>query len=79
MNLYTKQIDPQAQKTNFQIPKRKGEKSLSVIMLTYSVYMLITYGINIYTLVFIKQITNKDLLYSRGSSTKYFEMTYKGK
>ena len=28
-------------------------------------------GINVYTLVYIKQITNKDLLYSTGNSTQY--------
>ena len=36
-------------------------------------------GINIYTLLYIKQITNKDLLYSTGNSTQYLVITYKGK
>ena len=36
-------------------------------------------GIDIYTLLYIKQITNKDLLYSTGNSTKYSVMTYMGK
>ena len=36
-------------------------------------------GININTLLYIKQITNKDLLYSTGKSTQYFVITYKGK
>ena len=31
-------------------------------------------GIDIYTLLYIKQITNKDLLYSTGNSTQYSEM-----
>ena len=35
--------------------------------------------IDIYTLLNIKQITNKDLLYSTGNSTQYFVMTYMGK
>ena len=35
--------------------------------------------IDIYTLLYIKQITNKDLLYSTGNSTQYFVMTYIGK
>ena len=35
-------------------------------------------GINIYTLLYIKQI-NKDLLYSTGYYTQYFVITYKGK
>ena len=36
------------------------------------------FGINIYTLLYIKQITNMDLLYSTGNSTQYFVITYKG-
>lgn len=32
--------------------------------------------IDIYTLLYIKQIINKDLLRSTGSSTQYFEMTH---
>ena len=33
----------------------------------------------IYTLLYIKQITNKDLLYSTENYTQYFVITYKGK
>ena len=33
-------------------------------------------GIDIYTLLYIKQITNKNLLYSTGNSTQYSVMTY---
>ena len=33
-------------------------------------------GINIYSLLYIKQITNKGLLYSTGNSTQYSVMTY---
>ena len=39
-------------------------------------------GIDIYTLLYIKQITNKDLLYSTVvlySTTQYSVMTYSGK
>ena len=36
-------------------------------------------GIDTYTLLYIKQITNKDLLYSTGNSTQYSVMTYMGK
>ena len=32
------------------------------------------FGINIYTQPYIKQITNKDLLYSRGNSTQYYSI-----
>ena len=35
--------------------------------------------IDIYTLLYIKQITNKDLLYSTGNSTQYLIMAYMGK
>ena len=35
-------------------------------------------GIDIYTLLCIKQITNKDLLYSTKKSTQYSVMTYMG-
>ena len=36
-------------------------------------------GIDIYTPLYIKQITNKNLLYSTGNSTQYCVMTYMGK
>ena len=36
-------------------------------------------GIDIYTLLDIKQITNKDLLYNTGNSTQYSVMAYMGK
>ena len=36
-------------------------------------------GIDIYTLLYIKLITNKDLLYSTGNSTQYSVMAYMGK
>ena len=35
--------------------------------------------INIYTLLYIKQITNNDLLYSTEKKTQYFVITNKGK
>ena len=37
------------------------------------------FGINIYILLYIKQITNKDLLYSTGNYTQYFVINYKRK
>ena len=37
------------------------------------------FGINIYTLLYIKQIINKDLLYSTENSTQYSVITYMGK
>ena len=36
-------------------------------------------GINIYTLLYIKQIINKDLLHSTGNSTQYSVLIYMGK
>lgn len=36
-------------------------------------------GIDIYTLLYIKQRTNKDLLYSTENSTQYAVMAYMGK
>ena len=36
-------------------------------------------GINVYTLQYIKQVTNKDLLYHTRTYTQYFVITYKGK
>ena len=36
-------------------------------------------GIDIQTLLYIKEITNKDLLYSTGNSTQYSVMTFMGK
>ena len=34
---------------------------------------------DIYTLLYIKQVTPTDLLYSTGNSTQYSEMSYMGK
>ena len=36
-------------------------------------------GTDVYTLLYIKQTTNKDLLYSTGNSSQYSVMTYMGK
>ena len=35
--------------------------------------------VNIYTLLYIKQINNKDLLYSTENYVQYFVITYNGK
>ena len=37
------------------------------------------FGINTYTLLYLKQIINKALLYSTGNSTQYSAITYMGK
>ena len=33
------------------------------------------YGINMYTLIYLKQITNKDLLYTTGNSSQDYKIT----
>ena len=37
------------------------------------------FGTDMYTLLYLKRITNKDLLHSTGNSTQYFVITCKGK
>ena len=37
------------------------------------------FAIDMYTMLYLKWITNKDLLYSTGNYTQYFVKTYKGK
>ena len=37
------------------------------------------FGVKIYTLLYTKQITNKNLLYSTGNSTQYLVITYNRK
>ena len=37
------------------------------------------FGINRYTVLYIKQITNKDLWFSTGNYTQYFVISHKGK
>ena len=64
MNLFTKQKESQMQKTNLWLPGGKeGGINWKI-------------GIDIYTLLCIKQITTKDLLYSMVNSTRYSAMTY---
>ena len=66
---YETATNSQTQKTNLWLPKGKGVgggKNQEV-------------GININTLLYIKQISSKDLLYSTGNSTQYSIITYIGK
>ena len=37
------------------------------------------FGIDTYTLLYLKQITNKNLLYSTDNYTQYLVITYNGK
>ena len=66
--MYKTEIDPQTQKTNLWLPKGKSKDGINQ-----------EFGINKYTLLYIKYITNKDVLYSTGNYPQYFVLTYKGK
>ena len=67
MNLSTKQKSSFRYKKKIQLPRGNGGKISWKLR------------IDIYTLLYIKQITNKDLLYSTGNSAQYFIMAYMGK
>ena len=71
MNLFTKQnrftdIENKLMVTKGESMVRRGEINQE-------------FGISTYILLYIKWITNKDLLYSTGKSTQYSVMTYMGK
>ena len=68
MNLFTKQKQShRCRKQTYGYQEGKGRR------INWEI------GIDIYTLLFIKQITNKNLLYSTGNSTQHSVMTYIGK
>ena len=66
--IYKTEIESQMQKTNLWLPRGKVGRRINWEIV-----------IDIYTLLYIKQITNKNLLYSTGNSTQYAAMTYVGK
>ena len=66
--IYKTEIESQTQKTNLWLPGGKGSGRIN-----WEIEM------DIYTLLRIKQITNKDLLYRTGNSTQYSVMTCMGK
>ena len=67
MNLFTKQ-----KKTDLENePMITGEKVWGEIDWEF--------GIDMYTLLYLKQMTNKDLLYSTGNSAQYSVITQMGK
>ena len=68
MKLSTKQKELQAQEINLWLSGCKGNGVINQKI-----------GIDTYTLLYINQITNKDLLQSTGNSTQYSVMTYMGK
>ena len=61
------ETDLQTEKTNLWLPKGNGGVGGGINQ---------EVAINIYTLLYIKQIINKDLLYSTGDSTQYSAITY---
>ena len=63
---YKAETDSQSSKTN--LPKGKGGWGINQ-----------EFGISIYTLLYIKQIISKDLLYSTGNSIQYSVVIYMGK
>ena len=65
MNLFANQEQAHRHRKQIQSPKM-GQWILGI-------------GINIYTLLHIKQIPNMDLLYSTRNYTQYFAIIYKGK
>ena len=65
--IYKTEIELQMQKTNLWLPGDGGGGINWKIR------------IDIYILLYIKQITNKDLLYSTGNPTQYPVMAYMGK
>ena len=66
--IYRTEIESQMQKINFWLPGGKGGGGINWEI-----------GIDIYTLLYIKQITHMDLLYSTGNSPQHSLMTYMGK
>ena len=67
--IYKKETDSQTQKTNFRLPKGKGGGAVTNW----------EFGPDMHTLLYTKQITTKDLLYSPGNSTQYSVVTRMGK
>ena len=65
--IYKSEIESQMQQTNMIMREEMGKG------VNWDI------GTDIYTLPYIKQITNKDLLYSIGNYSQYSVMTYMGK
>ena len=70
MNLLPKQKDSQTQKTDLELPKGKKGGGAGINQ---------EFGIKIYILLYRKQITNKDLLYTTENYIQYLIITYNGK
>ena len=63
--IYKIEVESQMQKTNLWLPGNKGWGGINWET-----------GIDLYTLLYIKQITNKNLLYSTSNSIQYSVMAY---
>ena len=70
MNLYT--VQKHSHRHRKQTMVTKGEREGGGINQE-------EYGINMYKLLYIKQISNKDLLYSTGNYIQHHVITYNGK
>ena len=71
--VFRAEIETQMQRTNVWTPRGESGRGGGGGLMNWEI------GIDIYTLLFTKQITNKDLLYRKGNSTQYTVMTYMGK
>ena len=68
--IYKTEIDSQTQETNLWLPKGKGRGEGQTNF---------EFGINRYRLLYMKQITNKDLLYSTGNYSQHPVKNHNGK
>ena len=66
MNLFTKQKKTQTQRMNLRLRRRKD----------WGIDR--EFGMDMYTLLYLKQITNKDLLYSTGNSAQCYVAAWMG-
>ena len=66
MNLFTKQKKTQTQRMNLRLQRRKD----------WGIDR--EFGMDMYTLLYLKQITNKDLLYSTGNSAQCYVAAWMG-
>ena len=62
--IYKTEIESQMQETNLWLPKAKGGGGINQ-----------EFGINTHILLNVKQVINKDLLYSIGNCTQYLVIT----
>ena len=63
--IYKTETDSWTQKTNLRLPKGKGEEGINQ-----------EFEIKIYALLYMEQITNKDLLYSTGNHIQQLVIIY---